>query len=117
MISTFDLRPSTFDQMNIPQETSMRVALSKIDLFFPYCHSLKEKRHAVHKIKDRIFADFKISIHEVAHNDKWQRAQLGFAVVSNDAVLAQSVADKIVNAITGFGLGEVINVTTEVVSF
>lgn len=95
----------------------MRVALAKVDLFFPYCHSLKEKRHVIHKIKDRTFANFKVSVHEVDHNDKWQRAQLGLAVVGNDAVLVGSVVDKIVNSINTLGLGEVINVTTEVISF
>jgi len=95
----------------------MRVGLAKVDLYFPYCHSLKEKRHILHKIKDKIWAKFKISVHEVSHHDKWQRAQLGLAIVSNDAKQINSLMDKVLNQISDFGLGEVIDSVNEIVSF
>ncbi len=103
--------------MNITQETSMRVALAKVDLFFPYCHSLKEKRHILHKIKDRIFSDFKISIREVDHHDKWQRAQLGLAMVGNDAVVLSGLVEQVLNKISEYGLAEVIDSVSEIVSY
>ena len=95
----------------------MRVALAKVDLFFPYCHSLKEKRHILHKIKDRIFADFKISIHEVDHHDKWQRAQLGLAIVGNDALILNGLSDKILEKISNSGLAEVVDSVAEIISY
>lgn len=103
--------------MNIPQETTMRVALAKIELHLPSCHSLKEKRHILRKIKDRIMSRFKVSVHEVHHQDKWQRAQLGLAVVSNDARLAQSIIDQVLHEISGCSLGEVLDSVQEIVSF
>lgn len=95
----------------------MRVALAKIELFFPYCHSLKEKRHFLRKIKDKVFAKFKIQAHEVMYQDKWQRAQIGFAVVGNDATKVQSIADKIMNLVIEMGVGDIVDSTIEIVSF
>lgn len=103
--------------MNIPQQTSMRVGMAKVDLFFPYCHSLKEKRHILKKIKDRVWAHFRVSIHEVSHQEKWQRVQLGLAVVSPDGRQVKQVIDKVINDIDGLGLGEITHSTIEVVSF
>lgn len=103
--------------MNVTQETSMRVALAKVDLFFPFCHSLKEKRHILHKIKDRIFSDFKISIHEVDHHDKWQRAQLGLAIVGNDASVLGGLVDRVLGKISEYGLAEVVDSISEIVSY
>lgn len=103
--------------MNILSETSMRVALAKVDLFFPYCHSLKEKRHLLLKIKNRIGSKFEVSAHEVSHHDKWQRAQLGMALVGNDAVVLQSLMEKVMTSIAEYGLGEVVDSIIEVVEF
>lgn len=95
----------------------MRVGMAKLDLFFPYCHSLKEKRHIIHKIRDKIWSKFKVSVHEVSHHDKWQRAQLGLAIVSNDGRKINSIIDKVINQIDEFGLGEVVDSVYEIVSF
>lgn len=95
----------------------MRVALAKFEMFFPYCHSLKEKRHLLHKLKARVFADYKVPVHEVDHHDKWQRAQLGLAVVGNDANLVNSVVDKITGALEDVGVGELVDRYVEVISF
>lgn len=103
--------------MNIEPESQMRVALAKLELFFPYTHSLKEKRHIIHKIKDRIFAEFKVPVHEVDHHDKWQRAQLGLAVVGNDAIILNSIVDKIIAKIEDYGFGEMVDAMIEVVNF
>jgi len=103
--------------MNIPQETTMRVAMAKLELYFPACHSLKEKRHILKKIKDRVWSGFKVSIHEVHYQDKWQRAQLGLAVVSNDAKVANSVIDKIIHSVEEIGLCDLLDSSMEIVSF
>lgn len=103
--------------MNILQDTAMRVGLAKLDLFFPFCHSLKEKRHLLLKIKNRISADFKVSVHEVSSHDKWQRAQIGLAVVGNDAAHLSSLIDKVVEKISLMGVGEVIDSCSEIIEF
>lgn len=103
--------------MNIDPESRMRVALAKVEMFFPYTHSLKEKRHILHKIKGRIFSDFKVAVHEVSYQDKWQRAQLGLAIVGNDAVKLESLTAKVLDRIEDFGLGEMTDSVVEIITF
>ena len=103
--------------MNIESDSKMRVALAKFDMFFPYTHSLKEKRYALRKMKDKIYAQFKISLHEVAHHDKWQRTTLGLAVVGNDASLLNAIVDKVINRIHDLDLGQVLDSVVEVIDF
>lgn len=95
----------------------MRVALLKVEFFFPYCHSLKEKRHLLLKIKGRLKSRFEVSAHEVSHHDKWQRAQIGMALVGNDAGLLESIIDRILNDLTEQAYGELVDSISEIIDF
>ncbi|HNR68104.1 MAG TPA: DUF503 domain-containing protein [bacterium] len=69
------------------------VGLLQIELFIPASQSLKEKRFVLSSLKSRLSNKFNISVAEVDHNDKWQRATLGIALVGNERrFLDQSVA-------------------------
>lgn len=103
--------------MNIDHESSMFVGVVKVELFFPHFHSLKDKRQALRKIKDKLFAKYKVSVHEVMHHDKWQRAQLGFAVVSNEGSNVHSFIDHMLTDIDLFGVGNRIDQIIEVFTF
>ncbi len=61
----------------------MFVLYGSIEIFLPYSGSLKEKRKTINSIVDRLRKRVNISISEVAYNDLWQRAALGFAAVSS----------------------------------
>jgi len=47
-------------------------------------HSLKEKRHIVSSIKEKLKNKFNISIIESDHQDLWQKIQLAISMVSNE---------------------------------
>ena len=51
-------------------------------LFIPDCHTLKQKRAVVRPMVDGLQRRFKVSAAEVGMQDKWQRADIGVAVVS-----------------------------------
>lgn len=53
------------------------------DLHVPQSRSLKAKRAAVRPIVDGLRHRFKVSVAEVDHQDQWQRATIGVAVVSS----------------------------------
>jgi uncharacterized protein YlxP (DUF503 family) len=53
------------------------------ELFIPDCHTLKQKRAVVRPIVDGLQRRFKVSSAEVGMQDKWQRADIGVAVVSS----------------------------------
>jgi hypothetical protein len=62
----------------------MIVAVMTVELYLLGSTSLKDKRAVLRRLKDRLSNKFNISITEVDHQDKWQRAQLGIAQVGSD---------------------------------
>ena len=73
----------------------MLVAIGTFEMHFPEVHSLKEKRQILRSLIDRVRAKFNASIAEVANNDLWQRGTVGVAMVANDRLLLQQMAQKI----------------------
>ena len=78
----------------------MIVGIYQIELFIPESNSLKSKRFIIKSLKTRIRNKFNVSIAEVGENDKWQRAVLGVAAVTNDKKLIDSIFNQIKNIIT-----------------
>jgi uncharacterized protein YlxP (DUF503 family) len=72
----------------------------------PYSHSLG-KAPSTRKIKARVFTKFKVTVSEVDHLDKWQRAALGFSLVGNDGKIIESLITQTFNFIDSLGLGQV----------
>ena len=62
----------------------MFVGIVRIELHIPASQSLKDKRTVVRSLKDRIRDRVHAAVAEVDHQDLWQRAALGVAVVSGD---------------------------------
>ena len=75
-------------------------------------HSLKDKRHVVKSLKDRLRAHFNVSVAEIGHLDSWQSAVIAVATVSNDRMHAEQVlaaaekhaADQLGGMLTGSGV-------------
>jgi uncharacterized protein YlxP (DUF503 family) len=59
----------------------MVVALERFDLRIREARSLKQKRHVVKALTNGIRSTFNVSVAEVEHQDLWQRAAIGVAVV------------------------------------
>ena len=62
----------------------MFVGIVRIDLHIPAAGSLKDKRAVVRSLKERIRNRTRASVAEVDHQDLWQRAALGVAIVSGE---------------------------------
>ncbi|HEY6988495.1 MAG TPA: DUF503 domain-containing protein [Bryobacteraceae bacterium] len=54
-------------------------------------HSLKEKRHVVKSLKDRLRARFNVSIAEIDGLDSWQHSVVAAVTVSSDRVRATQI--------------------------
>jgi uncharacterized protein YlxP (DUF503 family) len=65
------------------------------DLHVPHSRSLKAKRAAVRPIVDGLRHRFKVSVAEVDHQDQWQRATIGVAVISSSDGHLREVLDSI----------------------
>lgn len=62
----------------------MFVGIVRIELHIPGASSLKQKRSVVRSLKERIRARVRAAVAEVDHQDLWQRAALGVAIVSGE---------------------------------
>lgn len=91
----------------------MTVGVCTLDLFLPSSRSLKAKRRCLSGLKTRIRNGFNVSVAEVDHNDLWQRAALGVAVVTNDARYANQVLSKVVDLVGGAGDVVLLDYTVE----
>lgn len=77
----------------------MKIASCLLDLYLPNSHSLKEKRQVIKSMKDSLRNHFNISIAELDHQNLWQRATLGIALISPDSKSSNEILTKILKAI------------------
>ena len=67
------------------------IGVLTLDIYVEYSHSLKEKRHVIKSLKDRLRERFNVSIAEIDHLDSWQASVIAAVTVSNDRVHAEQV--------------------------
>jgi uncharacterized protein len=67
----------------------------RLELHIPTSRSLKEKRAVLRPIVEGLRHRFQISVAEVGYQDKWQRALIGMAVVSDSYGHAVEVVDNV----------------------
>lgn len=60
----------------------MYVAALRLELRIRDAHSLKEKRHVIKSVSSHVARTFGVAVSEVDHQDLWNRATLGVAVVA-----------------------------------
>lgn len=95
----------------------MVVGMCRLKLYFPESGSLKTKRQGLRKILDRVRAKFNVAIAEVAEQDKWQMAILGFVVVGNETRHVQSMVDTILHFVEELYVAQLLDQTVEIQSF
>jgi uncharacterized protein YlxP (DUF503 family) len=74
----------------------MEVGILQFTVRLRGSHSLKEKRHVLKSIKDRLRARFNVSVAEVDDHELWQKGTVGVVTCSNDATHIRSLLDQIV---------------------
>ena len=77
----------------------MIVGTLTIELVVGGAYSLKDKRRVIKSLKDRIRNKFNVSVAEVDHQDSWQRASLGVAVVGTDGQFANAALSKVIELV------------------
>lgn len=71
------------------------MAAVRVELHIPTARSLKDKRAVIKPILEGVRHRFEVAAAEVGFQDKWQRAELGVAVVSGSASHATEVLDSV----------------------
>jgi len=94
--------------------SAARVALGLVELHLPDVLSLKDKRHVLKGLKEKVRARFEVSVAEVDHQDLWQRATLALAYVSADGRHANEVITKAMDFIEDNVAGQVLDTSVEI---
>lgn len=78
------------------------------DLHLPLTDSLKAKRAVITPILEGARRRHRVSVSEVAHQDRWQRSELAFATVGSSEAQAREVLDAVERFVWSFPEVEVI---------
>lgn len=66
-----------------------------LELRLEESHSLKDKRHYVKSLKDRLRSKFNVSVAEIDYQDLWQRGLVAVATVSGDQAHAERTLENV----------------------
>jgi len=67
----------------IPDHTR-HIGILSVSLYMPAAQSLKDRRMILKSLKDKLRANFNISIAQLDQEDKWQTAICGIVMIGND---------------------------------
>ncbi|MGP8246681.1 MAG: DUF503 domain-containing protein [Bryobacteraceae bacterium] len=67
------------------------IGVLTLELRIEDAHSLKDKRHVVKGLKDRLRARFNVAVAEIDFEDVWQRALVAAVTVSSSRENAEKV--------------------------
>lgn len=79
----------------------MQIGLLTLSFYLSGCNSLKEKRHRLSGVRDKIGKQVNVAVSEVGYQDLHQQAQWAFVVLANEKVLAEQIMTKIESDISG----------------
>ena len=71
------------------------IGVLTLELRLESSHSLKEKRHVVQSLKDRLRHKFNVAVAEIDHQDLWQRSTIAAVTVSS----ARENAEKVLRSV------------------
>ena len=60
------------------------IGVLTLELQLSDAHSLKDKRHTVKGLKDRLRSRFNVAVAEIGYQDTWQRSLISAVTVSGD---------------------------------
>ncbi len=67
------------------------IGVVTLELRLVNAHSLKDKRHVVASLKERLRNKFNVAVAEIDYQDLWQRAAIAAVTVSSDHSHAEKV--------------------------
>lgn len=67
------------------------IGILTLEIVVESSHSLKEKRHVVKSLKDRLRQRFNVAVAEIDGLDSWQHATVAAVTVSADRVRAEQL--------------------------
>jgi uncharacterized protein YlxP (DUF503 family) len=93
-------------------EAGMHAAAVCFDLHVPGSRSLKAKRAVVRPLVEGLRNRFRLSVAEVDHQDRWQRAAIGVAVVADSDGHLREVLESVERYVAGAAEVELLHMET-----
>lgn len=89
------------------------IGVLTLELHLPHSHSLKDKRHTVKGLKDRLRSRHNVAVAEIDYHDVWQRSLISAVTVSRDRVHAEQVLQAVERDAAAFVGPDLVDVTLE----
>jgi hypothetical protein len=89
------------------------VGVLTLEMRLANSHSLKEKRHVVQGLKERLRHKFNVAVAEIDYQDLWQRALLAAVTVSSDHGVAAQVLESVEREAAALLGPELVSATLE----
>jgi hypothetical protein len=89
------------------------IGVLTLELRIETSHSLKDKRHVVKSLKDRLRHKFNVSVAEIDHQDLWQRAAVAAVTVSSSRENAEKVLRGVEEETVGMVGSALVEATVE----
>ncbi|MGO9894158.1 MAG: DUF503 domain-containing protein [Bryobacteraceae bacterium] len=89
------------------------IGVLTLELRIEDAHSLKDKRHVVKGLKDRLRARFNVAVAEIDFENVWQRALVAAVTVSSSREHAQKVLQAVEEDAAGVLGGSLVDTATE----
>jgi uncharacterized protein YlxP (DUF503 family) len=89
------------------------IGVLTLELRLENSHSLKDKRHVVQSLKDRLRGKFNVAVAEIDYQDLWQRAAVAVVTVSSDFAHAEKVLQSVENEAAALLGAELAEATVE----
>ena len=71
------------------------IGVLTLELHIEGALSLKDKRHTVKSLKDRLRSKFNVAVAEIGYQELWQRALVSVVTVSGDHAYAEEVLQRV----------------------
>ncbi len=92
----------------------MIIGACTLKLILYESNSLKDKRHIIRSIIDRLKSKFNISIAEIELNDSWKTALVGFACVTNNSNHANKIISNVIKYVDEDSRVEIVDQNIEI---
>ncbi|MBC7924999.1 MAG: DUF503 domain-containing protein [Bryobacteraceae bacterium] len=89
------------------------IGVLTMELQIEQAHSLKEKRHVVASLKDRLRSRFNVAVAEIGYQDFWQRSLISAVTVSGDHTRAEVILQAVEREAEGILGGMLVSTTVE----
>ena len=89
------------------------IGVLTLELHIVGAHSLKEKRHVVKSLKDRLRSRHNVSVSEIDYQDVWQRSLVSAVIVSASRPHAEAVLRSVEDDAASILGGMLVSTTIE----